>query len=121
MSRVMKMKANETVDGEGHVEAGPLRAGQRWSSRRKREVVVRMLRGEPLDGLSRELAVPVARLEQWRDRALDGIEGALRERGDDPLALEVQALKAKLGDLMMENELLRSKPSGFFVGRRSKR
>jgi len=34
--------------------------------RRKREVVLRLLRGEPLDAVSREVGVEVYRLEQWR-------------------------------------------------------
>ena len=33
---------------------GPLEVKERWSVRRKREVVLRLLRGEPLDALSRE-------------------------------------------------------------------
>ena len=38
-------------------EAGvrPLAQGQRWTAHRKREVVLRILRGEPLELLSREL------------------------------------------------------------------
>ena len=43
---------------------GPLGPKQRWSARRKREVVLRLLRGEPLDAPSRELGVEVYRLEQ---------------------------------------------------------
>jgi hypothetical protein len=64
-------------DGRG----GPLAPGQRWSVARKREVVLRLLRGEAAEDLSRELGVPVYRLEQWRERALAGIAGALKERG----------------------------------------
>jgi hypothetical protein len=63
----------------GH--GGPLAPGQRWSVARKREVVLRLLRGEAAEDLSRELGVPVYRLEQWRERALAGIAGALKERG----------------------------------------
>jgi transposase len=32
-----------------------------------------MLRGEPIDALSRELGVEVYRLEEWRDKALIGM------------------------------------------------
>ena len=42
--------------------------GQRWSVSRKREVVLRLLRGELAELLSRELGVPLYRLEQWRAR-----------------------------------------------------
>ncbi len=42
----------------------------RWSSRRKTEIVLRILRGETLDALSRELGVLPARLAGWRDEFL---------------------------------------------------
>jgi hypothetical protein len=47
-----------------------LAPGQRWSVGRKREVVLRLLRGEAAESLSRELGVPVYRLERWHERAL---------------------------------------------------
>ena len=37
-------------------EAGPLAPGQRWSVGRKRDVVLRLLRGESLEALSRSLS-----------------------------------------------------------------
>ena len=60
--------------------AGPLAPGQRWSAARKREVVLRLLRGESLEALSRELGVETYRLEEWKSRALSGIDASLRER-----------------------------------------
>jgi transposase-like protein len=86
-----------------------LSPGRRWSVARKREVVLRLLRGEAAESLSRELAVPVYRLERWRERALAGIEGALREREGDPLRDELGAAMRRLGELTMENELLRAR------------
>src|SRR5665811_822641 len=47
----------------GGLHEGPLPANGRWSTRRKAEVVMRMLAGEPIDALSRELGVEVYRLE----------------------------------------------------------
>ncbi len=41
---------------------GPLGRGQRWAVTRKREVVVRLLRGKPVDILSRQLGGEVFRL-----------------------------------------------------------
>lgn len=58
---------------------GPLGPHERWSARRKGEAVLRLLRGEPVDTLSRELGVEIYRLEQWREKALLGIDEALRE------------------------------------------
>ena len=86
---------------------GPLGPKQRWSARRKREVVVRLLRGEPLDAVSREIGVEVYRLEQWRDKALLGMDDALRDRAGDPLQTELNAAKRHIGELSMANELLR--------------
>jgi len=54
----------------GGAAPGPLEPGQRWSVARKREVALRLLRGESLEALSRELGVEWYRLEAWRDRAL---------------------------------------------------
>ena len=50
----------------------------RWSSRRKTEVVLRLLRGEILDALSRELGVSSARLAEWRDEAIPAMQGGLQ-------------------------------------------
>ena len=49
--------------------AGPLAPGQRWSAARKREVVLRLMRGEAAELLSRELGLPLFKLEQWRQRS----------------------------------------------------
>ena len=45
------------------VAAGALAPEQRWSASRKRDVVVRLLRGESLDTVSREVGVELYRLE----------------------------------------------------------
>lgn len=81
----------------------------RWSNKRKQAVVLRMFRGEPLDALSRELGVEVWRLEKWRDKALSGMESGLREREGDPLQTELDQAMRKIGELSMENELLRKR------------
>ena len=48
--------------------AGALAPGQRWSASRKRDVVLRLLRGESLDAVSREVGVELYRLEAWKER-----------------------------------------------------
>src|SRR3954469_24741352 len=60
--------------------AGPER---RNSARRKLAAVTRLLRGEPLETVARELNVTVARLSAWRDRALVAAEAAMKERERD--------------------------------------
>jgi hypothetical protein len=88
-----------------------LAAGQRWSAGRKREVVLRMLRSESLDALSREFGVEIYRLEEWRDKALTGMDLGLKDRRDDPLSHELDAAKRHIGELSMEIALLRLDPT----------
>src|SRR3712207_1261046 len=76
--------------------AGPER---RFSARRKLAAVTRLLRGEPLEAVARELNVTVARLSAWRDRALLGAEAAMKERERDGRDDELLRLKAKLGEM----------------------
>ena len=89
-------------------KVGPLAPGQRWSAGRKREVVLRLLRGESAELLSRELGLPIFRLEQWRRAAEAALEGALKEREANSAAGELAAALQRIGELSMENELLRS-------------
>lgn len=102
---------------------GPLEAGQRWSVNRKREVVLRLLRGESVDALSRELGVEIFRLEEWKQRAFSGIDSSLRERETTSERVELDAALKRLGELMMDHELLleRCRRSGVspLVSRRS--
>jgi uncharacterized protein HemY len=88
---------------------GPLAPGQRWSAARKREVVLRLMRGEAAELLSRELGLPVFKLEQWRRRAEAAFEGALKEREADPTDGQLAAALQRIGELSMEVELLRAK------------
>jgi hypothetical protein len=89
---------------------GALGPGQRWSAGRKREVVLRLLRAEPVELLSRELGVEMFRLDEWRTQALAGIDAALKRRDDDdPRKAELDAALKRIGELTMENELLRAK------------
>jgi transposase-like protein len=81
----------------------------RWSSRRKTEVVLRLLRGEALDALSRELGVTAATLAQWREQFLAGGQAAVRSRPTDARDEDVARLRAKIGELTMANELLRER------------
>ena len=53
---------------------GALAPGQRWSASRKRDVVLRLLCGESLDAVSRAVGVEIYRLEEWKARALAGLE-----------------------------------------------
>ena len=78
----------------------------RWSSGRKLEVVLRIVKGEDLDALSRELKVTAARLAEWRDAALASMQAGLKSREADGRDTEIRSLQAKVGELMMDKELL---------------
>ena len=66
------------------VGLGALAPGQRWSASRKRDVVLRLLRGESLDAVSREVGLEVYRLEAWKTRALAGLELGLKAQAGEP-------------------------------------
>ena len=109
-----------SADGAA-VGSGALAPGQRWSASRKRDVVLRLLRGESLDAVSREVGVEVYRLEAWKARALAGIELGLKAQAGEPLAAELDAAKRHIGELSMENELLREVPAQRSVASRWRR
>jgi transposase len=77
---------------------------ERWSAKRKMEIVLRLLRGEPLDQVSRETQVPAHLLEEWQRRFLEGGQRGLRSRRD-PEERELTLAKAKIGELTMRLEL----------------
>ena len=49
----------------------------RWSKEKKLEVVLRLLRGESVDAVSREVGIESYRLEQWKEDALVAMKGGL--------------------------------------------
>lgn len=96
---------------------------KRWSAGRKKEVVLRLLRGEPVDAVSREVSVPIYKLEEWRDRALAGIDAGLKERDNDPLEQQLDEASRRIGELVMEVEILQKERRAKrpLAGRRSSR
>lgn len=93
---------------------------QRWSKRRKMEVVMRLFQGESLDDVSRDVGVEMSRLEKWRDKAMRGLEEGLREREGDPVQVALDDANRRIGELSMEVELLREKArrsGAFWPGR----
>ena len=100
-----------TVNNENqHEQVGDYRARPRWSAGKKTEAVLRLLRGEPLETLSRELGVEAHRLAAWRDdfleRGKQGLKGQRPDRSPDDRAL--RQAERKIGQLTMENEILRA-------------
>jgi hypothetical protein len=94
-----------------HIGAGGPTPGQRrrMSAGRKREAVLRLLRGEDLELVSRGLGVTAAELSGWREAFLAAGETSLRSRPADARDAEIGRLKEKVGELTMTAELLEAK------------
>ena len=90
---------------------------RRMSAKRKQSAVLRLLRGEALELVSRELGVMAAELTAWRDAFLAAGEASLKTRPADGRDVEIGRLKAKVGDLTMSNELLTTKIDHLEAGR----
>jgi hypothetical protein len=90
---------------------------RRMSAKRKQSAVLRLLRGEDLELVSRELSVPAAELSAWRDAFLAAGEASLKTRPADGRDAEIGRLEAKVGDLTMANELLATKIEHLEAGR----
>ncbi len=75
------------------------------------DAVLRLLRGESIESLSRELKVTAAALSAWRDDALLGARSSLKSRvaEDDGRGEQIRELQAKIGEITMENEALRTR------------
>jgi hypothetical protein len=89
----------------------------RFSAKRKTEVVLRLLRGDDLDLLSRELRIPAARIATWREAFLEAGQGAMKKSPSSSRDREVTRLRQKLGESTMDNELLREKIARLETGR----
>ena len=93
---------------------------------RKRDAVLRLLRGEPLEIVARELSVTAADLTAWRDAFLEAGEASLKTRPRDDRDETIGRLRTKVGELTMDNELLHTKVERLeggvpLAGRRSRR
>jgi len=92
---------------------------KRWSATRKMEVVLRYIRGESLDSLSREIGIAASQIEIWHQKVIQGMELSLKDQEKNPLQKDLDIAKKRIGELCMENELLRekSKKSVFQAGK----
>jgi len=79
------------------------------SGQRKSAAVLRLLRGEDLEMVSRSLGVTAATLSGWREAFLAAGEAALSTKPTSGEELESERLKAKLGAALIERDLLHEK------------
>jgi transposase-like protein len=85
---------------------GPANKPRRFSAKMKTQIVMRLLRGEDIELLSREFGITAARVSRWRDEFLTAGADALKKRSSDPRDKEIADLREKLGQTTMEVELL---------------
>ena len=89
---------------------------KRWTAKRRAALVVEILRGDlSVAEAARRHGLTVAEVEAWRERFLAGAENALRSR---PLGEEAQKeqelkrLKQKVGELVMELDVVKEAIKG---------
>ena len=95
---------------------GPGRGG-RMSRPRKREAVLRLLRGEDLETVSRALGVTAATLTAWRDAFLAGGRGGAGDPPGRRRDAGERAAEGRLGEMLLERELLEEKIAALEAGR----
>lgn len=77
----------------------------RWTANKKSEIVLRILRGEPMEEISREIKVPVHKLAGWRDSFIEHGRCGLKSRKTNPAEEKLRKANAKIGELTMLLEL----------------
>ncbi|NKB82085.1 MAG: DUF1153 domain-containing protein [Nitrospirales bacterium] len=84
---------------------------QRWTARRRVTLVLSIVKSEAsVAEAARAHGLTVAEVEEWRERFLLGAENALRTRpkNEDSIKDEqIKTLKQKIGDLVVDNDVLR--------------
>jgi len=80
----------------------------RWSARRKMEAVLRLLRGESLEAVSRDVRVEAHRLAAWRDEFLAAGTEGLKARPRAPDERRLADAERKVGELTIELEVWRA-------------
>src|SRR6266851_4258527 len=100
----MKGPKRKPTPGSEPPAVDVLELPERWSVQRKTELVLRLLRGEALDAVSRESQVPAHELESWKRVFLEQGTRGLKTRSD-PEERDLTRARAKIGELMMRLEL----------------
>jgi transposase-like protein len=84
---------------------------ERWTAKRRVALVMSILKGETSTAeAARTHGLTVAEVEDWREKFLVGAENALRTRPKDEDAVkdeQIKKLKQKIGDLVLDNDILR--------------
>ena len=89
---------------------------KRWTAKRRVALIVEILRGDTsVAEAARKHGLTVADVEDWRERFLIGAENALRSRPadeDGQKEREIKRLKQKVGELVMDVDMLKEATKG---------
>lgn len=83
-------------------------AKMRWTADRKADAVLRLLKGETLDAVSRELGVPGHELEEWRSAFIEQGKEGLRAKPRTYEERKLDEAQKVIGRLTMENAILKA-------------
>lgn len=89
-----------------------LKKHKRWHASRKAEVVLALLKGDPIEEVSRATGQPAYVLTEWKTAFLQGGQASFQageSAKEKALTAECTSLKAKVGALVMDNDLLAEK------------
>ena len=94
---------------------------ERWTAKRRAALVVRVLKGETsVVEAARQHGLTVAEVDGWQEQFLRSAENGLRRRPKDKEAVkdeQIKKLKQKIGDLVVENDVLREALKPYPLGR----
>ena len=88
---------------------------KRWSVKHKMTVVMDLIKGRSLEELSREIGQPAHVISEWHSTFLEFGQSGLKskspacEKSAETLQDENRELRAKIGSLVMDNDLLYEK------------
>ncbi len=89
---------------------------KRWTAKRRVALIVEILRGDlSVAEAARKHGLTVADVEDWRERFLTGAENAVRSRPTDEdgqQEREIKRLKQKVGELVMDVDILKEATKG---------
>ena len=93
------------------MEQTPQEPIERWTAKRRAGLVLRILKGETaVAAAARQHGLTGAEVEGWHEQFRRAAENGLRRRPKDEEALkeeQIKKLKQKIGDLVVENDVLR--------------
>jgi transposase-like protein len=89
---------------------------QRWTAKRKVALVMSVVKGETSSSeAARKHGLTVAEVERWKEQFFAAGENALRARAKDEDAAkdeEIRRLKCKVGELVLESDILKEAVKG---------